>query len=455
MPEQNNNNSTDQFGLDSDVAAIIDSGSFVAAKSILQAMHPSEIANLLESQPHHKRQVIWQMLSRESEGEILMELGDEVRESLVNEMDTEQLKFISKKLDMDDLADFVQCLPEQLNEELLAHMDLQDRKRLETVLSYPEDSAGGLMDLDMITVRADVTLDVVLRYLRQRGKMPRNTDRLMVVDRFAYYLGTLPLRRLLTSDPGVTVGEVMRTDYPVIGVDEEDLDIARTFEDHDLISAAVIDNNNKLLGRITIDDIVDVIREEAEQSVMSMAGLNQEDDIFAPVIRSSRRRAIWLGVNLLTAFLAAWVTSQFADTLDKVVTLAILMTIVPSMGGIAGSQTLTIMIRGQALGQINNSNTRWILFKEISVSILNGLLWACVVGAITFWWFGDYQIGIVIGLAIFANLVVSALSGVFIPIVLKTLDIDPALAGGVILTTVTDVVGLLAFLGLATVLLLD
>lgn len=384
MSENTNNHKSDYIGDDSDVTAIIDSGSFAAAKSILQAMHPAEIADLLESQPHHKRQLIWRMVNPESEGEVLMELGDEVRENLVNEMNTEQLRNISENLDLDDLADFVQSLPEQLNKELLAHMNFQDRKRLEAVLSHPEDSAGGLMDLDTITVRADVTLDVVLRYLRQRGTMPVNTDRLMVVDRFGFYLGTLPIRRLLTTDPATTVGEVMRSDFPVFSVDDHESDVVRTFEDHDLISAAVIDADGKLTGRITIDDVVDVIRDEAEQSVMSMAGLNQEDDIFAPVVRSSRRRAIWLGVNLLTAFLASWVTSQFSDTLDKVVTLAILMTIVPSMGGIAGSQTLTIMIRGQALGQINQSNTRWILFKEILVGLVNGALWACVVGIVTY-----------------------------------------------------------------------
>ncbi len=438
-----------------DVSAIIDSGSFNAAKSILQAMHPAEIADLLESQPPRKRQLIWKMVSQDNEGEVLMKLGDEVRESLVSDMDAEHLIQISEHMDLDDLADFVQSLPEQLNHELLNHMDYQDRMRLETVLSYPEDSAGGLMDLDAITVRADVTLDVVLRYLRLRGEMSRHTDRLIVVDRFGYYLGALPLRRLLTRDPGTIVYEVMRSDYPVVNVEQSDFEVARLFEDHDLVSVAVVDAKGKLLGRITVDDVVDVIRGEAEQSVMSMAGLKQEDDIFAPVFKSSRKRALWLGVNLLTAFLAAWVTAQFADTLDKVVTLAILMTIVPSMGGIAGSQTLTIVIRGQALGQINKTNARLLLWKEIMVGALNGALWACIVGVVTYWWFGDYEIGIVIGLAILANLGAAAMSGVLIPIILRTLKIDPALAGGVILTTVTDVVGLLSFLGLATLILLD
>lgn len=437
-----------------DVSAIIDSGSFQAAKSILQAMHPAEVADLLEAQPLHKRQLIWRMVDHDVEADVLMELGDEAREGLISDMDAQHLKLITENLDLDDLADFVQSLPEQLNRELLGHMDHSDRSRLETVLSYPEDSAGGLMDLDTITVRADVTLDVVLRYLRRRGEMPKHTDRLIVVDRFGYYLGSLPLRRLLTHEPSEIVGAIMRDDDAVIEVTQSDSEVARLFEDLDLVSAAVVDERGKLLGRITVDDVVDVIREEAEQSVMSMAGLNQEDDIFSPVIRSTRKRAVWLGVNLLTAFLASWVTSQFSATLDQIVALAILMTIVPSMGGIAGSQTLTIVIRAQALGQIMKSNTRWLLLKEMMVGLLNGVLWACVVGIVAFWWFGDTQIGLVIGLAILTNLAAAAFSGVMIPILLKTFDIDPALAGGVILTTVTDVVGLLAFLGLATLVLL-
>lgn len=448
-------NLLDSQGNEIDVTAIIESGSFNTAKSILQAMHPAEVADLLESQPPHKRQLLWRMVNQENEGEVLMELGDEVRENFISDMNTEDLRKISESLDLDDLADFVQSLPDKLNHDLLQLMDRQDRLRLETVLSYPEDSAGGLMDLETITVRADVTLDVVLRYLRMRGSMPKNTDRLIVVDRFGYYLGALPVRRLLTNEPTSIVGEIMHNRDPVIDVNMLDFDVARLFEDHDLISAAVTNDQGKLLGRITIDDVVDVIREEAEQSVMSMAGLNQDADIFSPVIRSSRQRAVWLGVNLLTAFLASWVTAQFASTLDQIVTLAILMTIVPSMGGIAGSQTLTIVIRAQALGQINRTNTRWLLFKEIMVGLLNGALWACVVGAVTLWWFGDYEIGIVIGLAILTNLAAAALSGVMIPILLKRFNIDPALAGGVILTTVTDVIGLLAFLGLATAILLD
>ncbi|MBX2882124.1 MAG: magnesium transporter [Granulosicoccus sp.] len=433
---------------------ILQSGSVNAARTILQAMHPAEIADVLESLPQNQREVLWELVDPEIEGDVLMEVHDEVRDTLVRIMDPEEIQAASEKLDLDDLADFVQSLPEQLTKQVLTGMRAQDRSRLETVLSYPEDSAGGLMNLDTITVRGDVTLDVVLRYLRRRGQMPRNTDRLMVVDRFGVYRGELPIRRLLTHNTDALVSSVMRDD--VLPIDElmPAIDVARLFEDYDLISAPIVDSEGKLLGRITIDDVVDVIRDEAEQSVLSMAGLNQEDDIFAPALKSARKRAIWLGVNLLTAFLASWVIARFELTLDKIVTLAVLMTVVPSMGGIAGSQTLTLMIRSQALGQINRSNTRSLIYKELSVGIINGCLWALVVCAFTYWWFGDLAIGMLLGAALLITLIVAALAGLLIPMGLRKLGVDPALAGGVVLTTVTDVVGLMAFLGLATLILL-
>jgi magnesium transporter len=333
-------------------------------------------------------------------------------------------------------------------------MDKQNRGRLEAVLSYPEDTAGGLMDLDIVTVRANVTLDVVLRYLRLRGQMPHLTDSLMVVDRFDQYQGVLPLATLLTSDLDATVAEVMEHAVEGISATMKDVDVARLFEDRDLVSAPVIDENGRLLGRITIDDVVDVIREEADHSFMRMAGLDQEDDIFAPAMLSARRRAVWLGVNLATAFLASWVIGRYEATLAQVVALAVLMPIVASMGGIAGSQTLTIMIRGLALGQVGSSNARSLLLKEITVSAMNGLIWSLVVAAIVTAWFRDVQIGGIIAVALVINLVVAALAGFSIPLVLKRFGIDPALAGNVVLTTITDVVGFMVFLGLGTWLLL-
>lgn len=436
------------------LTSIVESGSFSSAKALLGALHPAEIADLLESLPQQERIVLWDIVDSTIEGDVLIETHEEVRSTLVRQMDSREIVEVSQHLDLDDLADFIQSLPEKLTREVLAGMTDQHRRRLDQVLAYPEDCAGGLMNLDTVTVREDVTLDVVLRYLRRRDSLPRHTDRLIVVDTSDRYVGDLPVRRLLTSKTTETVSSVMRRDSQTVPVTMSQRDVARLFEDYDLISAAVLDEDDRLLGRITVDDVVDVIREEAEQSVLSMAGLNQEDDIFASVIKSARKRALWLGVNLLTAVLASWVISRFQLTLDKIVVLAVLMTIVPSMGGIAGSQTLTLVIRGQALGQVNPANSRALLFKELAVALLNGLLWACVVCLFTYLWFGELSIGLILGMALVTNLIFAAFAGLVIPIGLKKLGVDPALAGGVLLTTVTDVVGIAVFLGLATKVLL-
>ena len=416
-------------------------------------MHPAEIADALESLPSAHRRVLWELVGVDLEGEVLLEVHDEVRGELLRDMDATELLAASERLDLDDLADFIQALPERLTKDVLAGMDRQDRDRLEQVLSYPEASAGGLMNVDTLTVRGDVTLDVVLRYLRRHGEMPRHTNRLWVVDRYERYRGELPIRTLLTYPVDTLVSDVLLQKIEPLHVLTSATEVARAFEDFDLVSAPVVDDNNRLVGRITIDDVVDVIREEAEQSVMSMAGLNQEDDFFSPVFRSLRRRAVWLGVNLLTALLAAWVIAQFESTIDRVVTLAVLLIVAPSMGGVAGSQTLTLAIRGHALGQINKSNARALLKKELAVGLLNGLIWAAIVCLLTFWWFGDLHIGLILGAAIVINLVTAAHAGVWIPKFLRRCGVDPALAGGVALTTITDVIGLLAFLGLATWLL--
>jgi magnesium transporter len=321
------------------------------------------------------------------------------------------------------------------------------------VLAYSADTAGGLMNLDQVTIRADVTLDVVLRYLRMRGDIPDQTDQLFIVDRHDHYLGALYLADLLTNELDALVQDIMRTDIDAMYAHISDTEVAREFENYDLISAPVVDEQHKLIGRITIDDVVDVIREEGEHSIMSMAGLSEDDDMFAPVIISAKRRGIWLGINLLTAFLAAGVIGFFENILEQVVALAILITIVPSMGGIAGSQTLTLVIRGLALGQLGSSNYRSLIKKEILVGILNGLVWAFVVAAFSIAWFENFIIGAVIGFALVINLVAGAFAGVLIPLILRQLNIDPAIAGGVVLTTVTDVIGIVAFLGLATLVL--
>jgi len=431
----------------------ISDGSLSAARKIMVAMHPAEIADALEALPLARRRILWGLIDIELEGEILMEVGDEVRESLVRVMDREELQAATGQLDLDDLADFVQSLPEKLTADVLAGMDRQDRVRLDQVLAYPEDSAGGLMNLDTITVRGNVTLDVVLRFLRRRGDLPRHTDRLWVTDRYGRYQGELPLRVLLTNSTDTLVSDVAVRRIEPLHVLMNGHDVARAFEDYDLVSAPVVDDEDCLIGRITIDDAVDVIREEAEQSVLSMAGLKPEDDIFAPVLRSTRKRALWLGVNLLTALLASWVIAQFEGTLERIVTLAVLMSVVPSMGGIAGSQTLTLVIRGQALNQISKSNLRDLLTREVSIGLLNGILWAIIVAALVWLWFGDPQIGFIIGVALIANLVTAAYAGAMLPILMRRFGVDPALAGGVALTTITDVVGLTVFLGLATLML--
>ena len=436
------------------ISESLNSGAMLKAKLILNGLHPAEIARLLESSPSRQRRLIWEMLDHKNDGEVLLEVGEEVRNNLMESMDDESLLAATKGLDVDDLADLLDELPETVVKQALKGMDYQYRTRLEGVMNYDEDTAGGLMNTDTITIRPDVTLDVVLKYLRLRKEMPQNTDNIIVVDRYNHYLGTLSVTALLCADPEKTVSESMDNDYISINADTLANEVTNIFEDRDLVSAPVVDKNNILLGRITIDDVVDVIREESEHTVLNMAGLTDEEDIFAPVLPSTRRRAIWLGINLLTALIASGVISLFQETIEQVVALAVLMPIVASMGGIAGSQTLTLVIRGIALGNISSTNSKSLLAKEISIGLLNSLLWACVIGVLSSYWFNNYLIGVVIGIAMIANLGFAALSGVLIPIMLKRIGVDPALGGGVILTTITDVIGFSSFLALGTIFLL-
>ena len=423
-------------------------------EDFLEEMHPQEIAHLLESLPSSDRQVVWEHVPADSEGEILVHLADDVRSAIMDRMDTDQLVAATESLDTDDLADLLPEMPRDIVQEILLSMEQQERERLRSVLSYSEDSAGGLMDLDMITVRADTNLDVVLRYLRRRGSIPESTDSLFVVDREGRFQGLLPLTVILTSDPEMSVAEIMEHDVIGIPVDMPARDVANLFERRDLITAPVIAEDGQLMGRITIDDVVDVIPEEADHSLMSMAGLNEEEDMFAPVITSTRRRSIWLGINLLTALLAAWVIGLFEGTIEQLVALAVLMPIVASMGGIAGSQTLTLVIRGMALGKISATNAKTILRKEFGVGIWNGVIWAIIIASVAGFWFDSFKLSLVIAAAILINLIMAAISGAVIPLLLKKMGGDPALSGSVILTTVTDVVGFFAFLGLATLFLI-
>jgi magnesium transporter len=376
-----------------------------------------------------------------------------VRQAFIEGMDAEELLAAAEEMELDDLADLVGDLPEAVGAQLVKSMDAQDRERLKTVLSYEPDTAGGLMNVDTVSVRGDVTVEVVLRYLRMRGELPDKTDRLIVVDRNDQYLGTVALTRLLTEDPEKPVGDILDPDAPRIAPETNANEVARLFQDRDLVSAAVVSGDGRLLGRITIDDVVDVIREEAAHEVMSSAGLRDEEDVFAGVFPSTRRRLLWLGINLVTAFLAAAVVSRFEGTIEKVAALAALMPIVASMGGIAGTQTVTLIIRGIALGQVEWVNAKWLLWKEIAVGGLNGLIWAVIVGCVTLVWYGTWKISLIIAAATLTNLMAAATVGVVVPLLLKRMRIDPALSAGVILTTFTDCIGFATLLGLGTLFL--
>jgi len=432
------------------LAEALESGRFLRMRRLLASLHPAETAHLLESLPPAERKVTWPIINPDLRGDVLSYLGEDVQAALIQDMDTADLVNATEDLAPDDVADILQNLPNHITKEVLKVMDSQHRRRVEAILAFDEDTAGGLMNTDVVTVRSDITIEVVLRYLRLLGELPENTDSLYVVDHKDHYLGTLTLSQVVSRSRSLTVSQVMSHQIEAIPAHTDESEVALRFEKHDLISAPVVDKNNHLLGRITIDDVVDVIRDDAEHTMLSMAGLGEDEDTFAPVQRSVHRRSIWLGVNLLTAFLASWVIGLFDTTIEKQVALAILMPIVASMGGVAGSQTLTLVIRSMALGQLNDKNQKWLLHKELAVGAINGLIWALAIALVTYLWFHSIELGVLIGSAIVINLIAAALAGVTIPLALKRFGIDPALSGGVLLTTVTDVVGFVAFLGFAT-----
>lgn len=432
----------------------LESGRKGPVRRILASLNPAEIGSLIESLPPGEREIIWALVDPDDVGEVLLHLGEELRAQLIHTMDTDAVVSAAEGLDIDDLADFIDELPETLTQQVLASMNEANRARVQQVLSYDYDTAGGLMNTDAVSIRPNVTVDVVLRYLRMRGNLPDHTDALFVVDRYGQFLGEVKLTALVTEAPDTTVSELMDRETPPIPDTLSSKSVAQRFENRDLVSAPVVDERNVLLGRITIDDVVDVIRDEAEHSILSQVGLDEEDDVFAPVKRSAAKRAVWLGINLLTAFIAAGVVGLFEATLDQVVALAVLMPVVASMGGIGGSQTLTLMIRGMALGHISGANATALLRKEAAVASINGLFWAALVGLIVAFWFESMMLGVVIALAMLLNQIGAAFAGVGLPLLLQKLNVDPALAGSVVLTTVTDVVGFFAFLGLGTLLLL-
>lgn len=423
------------------------------ATSQLSDLHSAEIARLLESVPPKDRIKLWLNIDSATQGDILKDLNEDVLSQLLNEMSVEGIVKATEGLDMDDLADIVPELPESALHNLLLTLDHKHRKHLRHVLSYPEDSAGGLMNIDMITVRDDVNVRTVIRYLRLLKEMPIDTDQIFVVDRAYKYIGSIHISTLLTNEAGQSIKPLINTDHKPVLASSSDSDVASLFEQRDLISAPVVDSNNQLIGRITIDDVVDVIRDEAEHSVMSMAGLDEEDDVFAPVIESTKSRSIWLGVNLITVFVAVFFIGLFEATLQDKIALAILMPVVASMGGIAGTQTLILVTRGIATGRVTTSNLKVLMSKEVAIGFLNGILWSLVIGLATYVWFEDVTLSLVISAAIVVNLIFAAFSGAFLPSLLIRFKIDPALAGGVILTTITDVIGFVAFLGLASLVI--
>ncbi|CAC9611284.1 Mg/Co/Ni transporter MgtE, CBS domain-containing [uncultured Gammaproteobacteria bacterium] len=423
------------------------------AATQLANLHSAEIARLLEAIPPRDRTQLWLNIDTGTQGDILKDLSEEVRTQLLSKMKVDSIVEATESLDMDDLADIVPNLPESALHNLLLTLDHKHRDHLKRVLSYPEDSAGGLMNIDIITVRDDVNVRTVIRYLRLLKEMPIDTDQIFVVDRAYKYLGSIHISTLLTNEAEQNIAPLINKNFHPIVADMPEHEVANLFERRDLISAPVVDKNNQLIGRITIDDVVDVIRDHAEHSVMSMAGLSEEEDVFAPVMQSSKRRSIWLGVNLVTVFVAVFFISLFEATLQEKIALAILMPVVASMGGIAGTQTLILVTRGIATGKITTSNLKVLMNKEVAIGLLNGVVWSLVISAATYIWFADLMLSLVIALAIIVNLIVAAFSGAFLPLLLIKFKIDPALAGGVILTTITDVIGFVAFLGLATLVL--
>ena len=418
-------------------------------KKLVDEIGAPQVAHALESLPPQERKLLWSLVDQSIEGEVLHELNEELQLELLQDIELNNLVEMIGELELDEMVDILQTLPDQKLEDFLSRVSRQDRERIEKVLEYPEDTAGGLLNTDVISVKPRHTLEVVFRYLRAKKDLPQNTDKIFVVSRDDQYLGELPISKMLVSEPNLTVRELMETDKKPISADVSDAEVARLFEQEDLVSAAVVDENQRLLGRITVDDVVDVIIEDADQNFLGMAGI--VEDTFAPPGRAAKSRVLWLTINLATAFLASATISIFQDSIDKLVYLAILMPIVASMGGVAATQTLTIFIRGISLQQINATNITWLFKREVAVSIINGIVLSIIIGAITYFWFEDILISALICIAMSINLVAAVIAGVFVPTILRSLNQDPAVAGSVVVTTVTDVVGFFSFLGLATI----
>ena len=427
----------------------------IGIQSKLSSLSPFEIARLLEAMEPRNREILWRMIGKEDEGEVLKELVEDVRQNLIDQMDTNQIISATQDLELDDLADILNELPDQITDQVIRALDKQDQIRLESVMSYDEDSAGGLTNPNILSIRRGLNIKSLVRYLRSLNKLPENTNYIYVIDRKNEYIGSVKLVDLFNEDTEIPIEQIMDSQVEAISASSSAEQVISTFQNLDLISLPVVDDENRLLGEITVDDVVDVIQDQANSEIFNMAGLDDEDDIFAPIFVSSRRRAVWLGANLITAFVVATAVSLFQSTIDQIVILAVLMPIVASMGGVAGNQTLILVIRGIAMGRIQSSNAIRLLSKEIMVALVNGTFWAIIVSIFAVLLFQtSWEIGIIVGISMMLNIFASAIAGVTIPFLLKKIGIDPALASGVMMTTLTDVLGFVTFLGLATLLLL-
>ena len=445
----------ENFGEKNNLDQLLDNSSDLSndeVRSLLNKLSSSEIAHALESSPPKQRKLFFSLLETNEEGDVLADLGEEIQQDLVSSISNEELAEAVKELEPDETVDILQNLPEERMNTILSKMSLRDRKRIEIGLTYPENTAGGLLNTDVISVRPSHSIEVVINYLRDQKELPNNTDKIFVVNKEDEYVGELAIGKIITSRPKLSVREVMDTNANPIFVNQDDKEVATIFDRNDIISSAVIDESGKLIGRITIDDVLDVIKEDADQNFLGMAGV--AEDTFAPPGRAARSRVFWLSMNLLTAFIASMTINIFKNVLDQIVYLAILMPIVASMGGVAATQTLTIVLRGLTLEQINSSNLRWLFKRELAVSILNGFVLSILVGLVTFFWFDEILLALLISFALVINLISAVIAGVFVPLILRSLNQDPAIAGSVVVTTVTDVIGFLSFLGLATIFLI-
>jgi magnesium transporter len=436
------------------VESLVHKQNLQALQKKLDLLHPADVADILEALPLEQRLNVWELVKVERDGDILLEVSDAVRQTLIADMNSDELLAAAEQLDTDELADLAPDLPKDVLQELLYSLDTQNRARLQSALSYSEDAVGGIMDFDIITIREDITLEVALRYMRRLGSLPDHTDKLFVVDRNEILLGVLPLKRLVVNDLAANVADVMAADAVVFHPEDVADEAAKAFERYDLVTAPVVDSNNKLVGRVTVDAVMDYIREETESDMLSMAGLREEEDFFASIWKSVQNRWAWLALNLMTALVASRVIGLFEGSIEKIVALAALMPIVAGIGGNSGNQTTTMIVRGLALGQVASHNMQSLITKELGVALLNGLIWGSVLAVVAYALYGNFELGLVMMAAMTLNLLLAALMGVVIPLSMNKLGRDPAVGSSVLITAVTDSGGFLIFLGLATIFLI-